>query len=1176
MPASSTRLLDSLSQFHLLDAARLDELQRDPAVAALDPKALFQELIGRGWLTPFQADHLLQGRGPELLLGSYVLADKLGEGGMGAVYKARNWKLGRTVALKVVRADRLDSAVAVERFRREIRAAAQLAHPNVVHAYDAGEEGGAFYFAMEILAGADLARVVKERGPLPVDEVCDCVRQAALGLQHAHEHGLVHRDVKPSNLLRTPQGVVKVLDLGLARLNRRSDVGEESGTLTLQGTLMGSLDYIAPEQARDSHTVDHRADLYSLGCTLYFLLAGRPPFPVGSMTEKLAGHLFEEPEPVEKVRPETPPAVAAVVRRLMAKNPEDRWQTAAEVAAVLGALLHPSSDGDGTMAATDGATTTDLPPTAAAAPAVLVPVRPPKRRRRLLVGVSVAVVLLAGLAGVLALPRRPSPTPPPAAPPASAETGELALVSLDPAVRLLVHSKADPNKGGVLRPNAPVPVAAGEYDLEIAGDALAGLRLSPPTLTVRSGERQTVRIEGSPLSAWALVSRPAWIDGVQSWTVATRTGRGAARCLAYSPDGRRLAFANEDAVVRVVDAVQARQTGAHPPPALVALVGHTETVRAVAWSHDGKTLATASWDKTVRLWDPTTGRPERTLVLDAGALAWSPDDKLLACAVGNDVLLWDVAANQPEGRLQKGRYIRALAWSADTGVLAVGDDSGVVALWTKTEGEWRSTVRTGHTKGVTSVAWAPDGKRLAAGGFDGTLRTWGDDEQPTWTVSSPTSKGYPLTVAWSPDGKTVASAGNTDDSVVRLWDAETGQAGRVFPGHSYGVFGLSWSPDGTLASAGEDRTVRFWDPQQGKALGVLGGQGDTPIGLVWSPDGSRLATGNQSSQLFLWDASSGRRLGTHPGPGGWAWVTGWSADGRYLFAGGQGGLVRRWEVDSDRAQDLGTKDETVSGGMLSPDASTLMVLHYDGSIQLTAPDGTGVRATLLGHKKLAGPPAWSPDGALVATAYEDGWVSLWAWPSGVAVQERQQKGRVGGMAWSPDGKTLAAGGGDGVIRLWDRSLSDPPTFLQHKDMHDPVSAAAWERPPGKGLYSIGDDRVLRLWDVESGKVQRASHPGTTSGVFSPDATRLASGGKPWTVRMWETATGRPLGTVVRLNQGWLVLSADGYYRCENAKVEDELVYVVQTDAGQQTLTPQEFAAKYGRKNDPEKARLDAR
>ena len=202
---------------------------------------------------------------------------------MGEVFKARHPKLGRVVALKLIRKERLDNPAAVRRFHREVQAAAQLEHPHIVRAYDADEAGDLHYFVMEYVEGTDLARLVKRDGPLTVDRACDYVRQAALGLQHAYERGMVHRDIKPANLLLTAKGdVVKVLDMGLARLDRPEKDAGASSTLTQEGAVMGTPDYIAPEQARDSHTVDIRADLYSLGCTLYFLLAGRVPFPGGT------------------------------------------------------------------------------------------------------------------------------------------------------------------------------------------------------------------------------------------------------------------------------------------------------------------------------------------------------------------------------------------------------------------------------------------------------------------------------------------------------------------------------------------------------------------------------------------------------------------------------------------------------------------------------------------------------------------------------------------------------------------------------------------------------------------------------------------------------------------------------------------------------------------------------
>jgi tRNA A-37 threonylcarbamoyl transferase component Bud32 len=334
--ASTASLVDALRQYRLLEPAQVEEVAHAFGARFLAPRALAGELIRRGWLTPFQANQLLQGRGHELLLGSYVLLERLGEGGMGQVFKARHRNLKRLVALKVIHNKRLDNPEAVRRFQREVRAAAALSHPNVVLAYDADHIGDTHLLVMEYVEGIDLARFVRKSGPLPVAQACALIGQVALGLQHAHERGLVHRDVKPSNLLLTANGAsVKILDMGLALRSEPPAGGEASGTMTREGEVMGTLDFLSPEQARESHTVDIRSDLYSLGCTFYYLLSGRVPFPGGTLMDKLLRHKFDEPRPVEELRPEVPPAVAAVVRKLMAKKPEDRFQTPAEVAAAL-------------------------------------------------------------------------------------------------------------------------------------------------------------------------------------------------------------------------------------------------------------------------------------------------------------------------------------------------------------------------------------------------------------------------------------------------------------------------------------------------------------------------------------------------------------------------------------------------------------------------------------------------------------------------------------------------------------------------------------------------------------------------------------------------------------------------------------------------------------------------
>jgi hypothetical protein len=279
----------------------------------------------------------------------YRVLELIGVGGMGAVYKAEHVLMGRPVALKVLNRELTDRPATAERFRREARAAAQLAHPNIVAAFDAEQAGDLHFLVMEYVDGVSLARLVADRGPLPVAEACDYIRQAALGLQHAHERGMVHRDIKPQNLMRTPAGQIKILDFGLARfaLENAADAQaadgpeEAAGSLTLTGTVMGTPDYIAPEQARDAHTADIRADIYSLGCTLYHLLAGHAPFPEGSVVQKVKAHMEHDPRPLSAVRPDVPPELVRVIERMTAKDAADRFQTPAEVLEALTPFLAP-------------------------------------------------------------------------------------------------------------------------------------------------------------------------------------------------------------------------------------------------------------------------------------------------------------------------------------------------------------------------------------------------------------------------------------------------------------------------------------------------------------------------------------------------------------------------------------------------------------------------------------------------------------------------------------------------------------------------------------------------------------------------------------------------------------------------------------------------------------------
>ncbi|MFM1995806.1 MAG: hypothetical protein RLZZ111_193 [Planctomycetota bacterium] len=300
------------------------------------PDALPKELVARGLLTDWQVEQLRKGRSKGFVLGKYRLLRLLGAGGMSSVYLAEHSTLGNKVAIKVLPVKRVDQRSYLARFEREARASARLNHPHIARAFDLDTADSIHFIVMEYIDGTDLHARVKQEGPLPIREAADFIRQAALGLHHAHEEGLVHRDIKPANLMVDRRGHVKILDLGLALAE---DDDEASLTRAHDEKVLGTADYLAPEQARDSHAADRRSDIYALGCTLHYLLVGRAPFAKGSLAERIRAHMNEPAPNLLEARPDTPPALVELYFRMMEKHPDARQQTAQEVADALSAWL---------------------------------------------------------------------------------------------------------------------------------------------------------------------------------------------------------------------------------------------------------------------------------------------------------------------------------------------------------------------------------------------------------------------------------------------------------------------------------------------------------------------------------------------------------------------------------------------------------------------------------------------------------------------------------------------------------------------------------------------------------------------------------------------------------------------------------------------------------------------
>jgi serine/threonine protein kinase len=555
----------------------------------------------------------------------YEILAELGRGGMGVVYKAQHVPDERIVALKVIRKDRLLDEEAVRRFRREAQAAARASHPNIVRLFDSDHAGDTHFLVMEYVDGVTLQCLVDEQGPLPVAQACDIVRQAADALQHAQEQSLVHRDIKPSNLMLTETGVghdesaenanltpdprsstpaVKLLDLGVARLlPPRGTAGSESlSTLTQGGSVIGTADYVAPEQLEDPHGADIRADLYSLGCTFYFLLTGRVPFPGGTLISKLDKHRWETPEPVETLRAEIPPAVASVVHKLMAKQPADRYQSPAELARVLqamartgyrdphaavllirrlrltrhsGAVISACFAPDGSrIASAGGDRTLVVWDATTGAPARTLPQQGQEVRATAFVGGPDRLVTASGLTlrlwdiSAAQEIRR-----------LSGHSGAVRCVGVcDGGHRLLSGSEDRSVRLWDVQSGREVLV----YHRHTAGvTCVAPLGETP--LVISGGRDQTLRI-------WDI--RNGQDVGVLA------PGSGAVLAVAVTPNGKHAASAHFDTVIRLWDLASRTE--------LRRFAGHRQMVTCVAFTRDGRWLVSGSQDQTVRIWDVET------------------------------------------------------------------------------------------------------------------------------------------------------------------------------------------------------------------------------------------------------------------------------------------------------------------------------------------------------------------------------------------------------------------------------------------------------------------------------------------------------------------------------------------------------------------------------------------
>jgi WD40 repeat protein len=761
-------------------------------------------------------------------------------------------------------------------------------------------------------------------------------------------------------------------------------------------------------------------------------------------------------------------------------------------------------------------------------------------------------VLLA-LVGIVALvllwPRNAAPPPSRAA---------LLVESDVPGAEVVVRQGDRVHASVRLNAARRLELAPGEYTLALA-NASEEARLSPERVVLRADGRAAVRVWRVAASPVALVSRPAPLEGVGSWTVETIRHRGTTHGVAYRPDGRLLATACADGAVRVWEADAGRL--AH------AFLGHAAAVTAVAWSPDGARLASCSEDGTVRLWNATTGKVLHTLRHPEAArcLAWSPDGTTLASG-GTDqtIRLWDTATGRPRSPLQEQAQVNGLAWSPDGEFVASAGGDGKVRLWRPDDGVIARELA-GHHKGVRAVDWSPDGKVLASVSEDREVRQWNlatgglvRAPEVLWNAGR--------AVAWSPDGSLLAFLA----SGAGVSDARTGRRLRSLNNQGLPFTALAWSADSRVLALGRaDGTVSRYDVHEGRDLAALPGNGGPAVDSVnWSPDGRLLATGGHDARVRLWEPATGRLVHVLEGHTMYVTTVAFSPDSRLLASGVRDGTLRLW--DASTGAFLRSMDGVSGNPRWSPDGRTIACTQQEaGPVQLWDAETGRLRPTLAGHTGRTNFVTWSPDGTRLATVGSDRWLCFWDAATGEMRRAATLPGEGQRLAWSPDGKWLAVRQGNGAIRLWDGASDD---LLKLRLTAGNVRQLVWSRD-SKVLLAL-ESQQLHAWEVPSGGELRFLQGPVVGGAvtLSPDGALVAASVST-TLWLWDAETGRRRGALVALGGGeYVSVEPTGHYR-GSPGAEAQLVHVVQTEDGQLTLTPQEFAQRFGWQNEPERVRL---
>jgi len=1060
-PRTGDAVLDLIRKSELVDDDALSTFLKQSSSVPSDTSAAdyASQLVKNGILTPFQAKAILLGKCRGFRLGPYRILDQIGSGGMGQVFLAEHAHMKRRVAVKVLPPRlALDKAM-VERFYREARAVAALDHPNIVRAHDVACYKGTHYLVLEYIVGRSLAeRMLARTKPIPIGVACGYIVQAASGLKHAHDKGVAHRDIKPGNILVDKEGVVKILDMGLARF---FDDDRDQITRDLDGgSVMGTADYVAPEQLIDSASADHRADIYSLGATFYHLITGRTPFE-GSTTAKLVAHHMKALTPAHTVREDVPEEISEIIERMMAKDPAERYQSATELITDLLPHVGDMSDEDGmpsgqfppiiaaALGQGTGLYTAMLPPTG---PENTPPTQRPNRKKQFAIAGLIASILIGGgLIVAFAVVNQPgtnvvdsnSPTP------------------SDESVPHVVPKHPFVNPKG-----ADVPdTLTRAFKLDVGKTNVEAALFTPDDkFLITSGSDKLVRV---------------W-DGMTGRAIRKLEGHTQnVRDLAMLPDGGRVLSASHDKQAKLWDISSGNCLHTYVADApLVGVVAHP----------DGRRFLTSGTDGSIWLWDIETGE-----VLKKYDRASLPVYGLNVSRDGRRVIAgtWD-----PKRNMAKAEEIANMP---------------PVSVWAFEIESGKELKRIVANASVSRIGMSPDG-RLAVFGTNTGVTVWDIDSGSFRTFTGVMKRT--VAAAFTQDGQHIVSTGH--DNAVTFWELASGRAIASEAAMLGAGYNISQSNDGKRAAVvGANGAADVWklptalvpmpsDPALPQPIAMLTSPSGTPEDLIFTANGNEVIGAAQGCKhLMVWNATNGAEISRLKLPDN---VNGCRAlallpGNRVVGCGPGDPAVHIWDLKSGEIVKNLTADKV--NGYVS------VATTKDGRVLATGNDKTVRMWNVGSQKELARFDiktevrgiAVTPDGKQFVVGCLDKTVRLWDVASKTEVRSIPCQTIAWRLGLSPDAKWTSFGNNNGIT-LWNLETAEV-RYLQGSEKF--IDGTAYTRD---GRYVLGGsaDKGLYVFEVATNRwVGRVTEHANNirSVVISPDGKRIATSSTDNTGMIWQ-------------------------------------------------------------------------